>query len=90
MSLYGIVQNSGDRIQGTVYSFFAENQAIDRTHRIGQKNTVFCYKLICRNSIEEKMVELQEKKRELVDAIISTDSGMVKNLSADDVEFILS
>ena len=72
------------------WNLAAENQAIDRTHRIGQKNTVFCYKLICRNTIEEKMVELQEKKRELVDAVISSDSGMVKKLTADDVEFILS
>jgi len=72
------------------WNLAAENQAIDRTHRIGQKNTVFCYKLICRNTIEEKMVELQEKKRELVDAVISSDSGMVKKLTAEDVEFILS
>jgi len=67
----------------------AENQAIDRTHRIGQTRSVLCYRLICRDSIEEKMVELQEKKRKLFDSIISSDAGAVKRLSEEDIEFIL-
>jgi len=72
------------------WNLSAENQAIDRSHRIGQMHKVFCYKLLCRNSIEEKMIELQQKKRELLDAVISHDTGAVKKLTADDVEFILS
>jgi SNF2 family DNA or RNA helicase len=72
------------------WNLSAENQAIDRSHRIGQQRTVFCYKLICRNTIEEKMVELQEKKRELLDSIISSDSSAVKKLTAEDVDFMLS
>jgi len=72
------------------WNMAAENQAIDRSHRMGQKSTVFCYKLLCRNTIEEKMVELQEKKRELLESIIGNDSGAVKKLTASDIEFILS
>ncbi|MFW8601887.1 DEAD/DEAH box helicase [Desulfobacterota bacterium M19] len=72
------------------WNMAAENQAVDRSHRIGQEHTVFCYKLLCRHTIEEKMVELQEKKRELMDAIVANDSGAVKKLTASDVEFILS
>ena len=72
------------------WNLSAENQAIDRSHRIGQNRTVFCYKLLCRNTIEEKMIELQEKKRELLDSIISHDASAVKKLTASDVDFILS
>lgn len=72
------------------WNISAENQAIDRSHRLGQNRTVFCYKLLCRNTIEEKMVELQEKKKELLDSIIASDSSSVKKLSADDIDFMLS
>ncbi len=72
------------------WNLSAENQAIDRSHRIGQNRTVFCYKLLCRNTIEEKMIELQTKKKELLDSIISHDSSAVKKLSAADVDFMLS
>ncbi len=72
------------------WNLSAENQAIDRSHRIGQDRTVFCYKLICSNTIEEKMVQLQEKKQELLDSIIGSDAGAVKKLSASDVDFMLS
>lgn len=72
------------------WNMSAENQAIDRSHRMGQKNTVFCYKLLCRNTIEEKMVQLQEKKNELLESIIANDSGAVKKLTASDIDFMLS
>ncbi len=67
----------------------AENQAIDRSHRIGQDKTVFSYKLICRGSIEEKILELQKRKSELFDNLISSDGASLKSLDEKDVEFIL-
>ncbi len=71
------------------WNIAAENQAIDRTHRIGQDKTVFSYKLITRNTIEEKILSLQEKKRELFDSVISSDSASIKSLDEKDVEFML-
>ena len=68
----------------------AENQAIDRAHRIGQQNKVLAYKLITEGSIEEKIVKLQEKKKELFDNIISTDGDSLKSLSEEDIDFIFS
>jgi SNF2 family DNA or RNA helicase len=67
----------------------AENQAIDRTHRMGQKNTVMAYKMITQGTIEEKILLLQEKKRELFDNVISSDTSAFKSLSEDDINFIL-
>jgi len=67
----------------------AESQAIDRTYRIGQKNNVFSYKLITKGTIEEKIVELQDKKRELFDSIIDSDGAVLKKLDEDDIEYIL-
>ncbi|MFH0926328.1 MAG: DEAD/DEAH box helicase, partial [bacterium] len=66
-----------------------ENQAVDRTHRIGQDKTVFSYRLITKASIEEKILQLQEKKKELFENIISADSASLKSLTENDVEFIL-
>ncbi|MGA1248857.1 MAG: DEAD/DEAH box helicase, partial [Candidatus Kapaibacteriota bacterium] len=71
------------------WNIAAENQAIDRSHRIGQVNTVLSYKLIARGSIEEKILKLQDRKRELFDAIISTDGGSLKSLTEEDIEYIL-
>ena len=67
----------------------AENQAIDRAHRIGQKNTVFSYKMITKESIEEKILELQTQKQELTDMILSGDKGGLKQLSKSDLDYIL-
>lgn len=63
-----------------------EMQATDRTHRIGQMKQVFAYKLITRESVEEKILALQEKKQALVKSIITTDSGFMKSLTKEDVE----
>ena len=71
------------------WNIAAENQAIDRSHRIGQLNTVLSYKLIARGSIEEKILRLQDRKRELFDAIISTDGASLKTLTEEDIEYIL-
>lgn len=67
----------------------AENQAIDRAHRIGQDKKVMSYKLITMNTIEEKILKLQEVKSALFENIISTDSASLKALSEDDIQFIL-
>ena len=67
----------------------AEQQAIDRAHRIGQKRKVFAYKMICKDSVEEKILKLQEKKQMLADDLIQEESGFVKNLTRDDIEFLL-
>lgn len=68
----------------------AEEQAINRLHRIGQKNSVNCYFLITSDTIEEKIRQLQEKKSALVDAVISTDSSGGKNLTVEDINYLLS
>lgn len=66
----------------------AEQQAIDRAHRIGQKRKVFAYKMICKDSVEEKILQLQERKKMLADDLIQEDAGFVKTLSREDVEFL--
>lgn len=66
----------------------AELQAIDRAHRIGQTRKVFAYKMICKDTVEEKILQLQERKKMLADELIQEDAGFVKSLSRDDVEFL--
>ncbi|MGM0431932.1 MAG: DEAD/DEAH box helicase [Spirochaetota bacterium] len=68
----------------------AEQQAIDRTHRIGQTRPVFSYKLVAKDTIEEKILQLQNSKKELVEALIQSDSSALKLLSEEDIDFILS
>ena len=67
-----------------------EAQAIDRSHRIGQTKTVFAYRLICRDTVEQKILDLQQKKRDLADAILSDDNRLIQALTRDDLEFLLS
>jgi non-specific serine/threonine protein kinase len=67
-----------------------EQQAIDRTHRIGQTKNIFAYRMICKDSIEDKILQLQEKKRALAKDIISDDTTFVKSLSREDVEYLFS
>ncbi len=67
-----------------------EAQAIDRSHRIGQTQRVFAYRLVCRDTVEEKILELQQKKRELADAILNADNRLIQNLTRDDLEFLLT
>lgn len=63
-----------------------EMQASDRAHRIGQTRPVFVYKIIARGTVEEKILQLQEKKRALVKNIIATESSFFKSLTQDDVK----
>lgn len=67
-----------------------EMQATDRTHRIGQDKPVFVYKLIARDSVEEKILQLQERKRALVSQLISTESSFFKSLDTEDIEVLFS
>jgi len=67
----------------------AENQATDRTHRIGQTKTVEVIKMICANSIEQRVIELQNIKKDLIDKLISNDESSVTSVSLEDIRFIL-
>lgn len=67
------------------WNLSAENQATDRTYRIGQKRNVQVYKQITKNSIEEKIYELQQKKAKLIDNMLSTDATFINKLSKDDI-----
>lgn len=66
-----------------------ENQAIDRTHRIGQKNQVFAYRIICRDSIEEKIIKMAGNKKRLADDLITTEENLVKSLTLEDIQYLL-
>jgi SNF2 family DNA or RNA helicase len=67
-----------------------EAQAIDRAHRIGQARNVFAYRLIARDTVEEKVLALQQTKRDLADAIITADNSLIRSLEAEDLELLLS
>ncbi len=67
-----------------------EAQAIDRSHRIGQTKPVFAYRLIARGTVEEKVLALQQSKRELADAILGGDGSLITDLKREDLELLLS
>ena len=67
-----------------------EAQAIDRAHRIGQTQQVFAYRIIARDTVEEKVLELQKTKRDLAAAIISADNSLIRTLRREDLELLLS
>ena len=67
-----------------------EQQAIDRTHRIGQTKKIFAYKMICKDTVEEKIVQLQQRKKQIANELVTEDAGFIKKLSKEDVEFLFS
>ncbi len=67
-----------------------EMQASDRAHRIGQEKPVFIYKLMIKDSVEEKILQLQERKRSLVTQLITTEAGFFKSLTSEDIEGLFS
>ncbi len=67
-----------------------ENQAIDRCYRIGQDKKVFAYRMICTNTVEEKILQLQQKKKKIANDIVQTDENIMKNLSIQDIQELFS
>jgi hypothetical protein len=67
----------------------AENQATDRAHRIGQTKPVFVHKLVCRGTIEERILELQKRKADLVEALLSEDTGKLR-IDAETLSHLLA
>jgi superfamily II DNA or RNA helicase len=67
-----------------------EAQAVDRAHRIGQMHQVFAYRLIARDTVEEKILQLQQSKRHIADAILGEDNSLIQNLAPADIELLLS
>src|SRR5690606_8134981 len=88
--------NSGINLTNANYVFLMEpwwnkavqQQAIDRTHRIGQDQKVFAYNMICKDTIEEKIMAIQERKQLLSDEVVSDDASFLKNLTAEDIAFL--
>ncbi len=67
-----------------------ENQASDRTHRIGQDKPVFIIKLITRDSVEEKIKQLQDRKKKLINQLITTEAAFFKSLTTEDIQELFS
>jgi non-specific serine/threonine protein kinase len=66
-----------------------ENQAIDRTHRIGQTRTVTAYRMIIKDTLEEKMLQLKARKQDLADRILASDSEFLRGMTREDLEELL-
>jgi non-specific serine/threonine protein kinase len=67
-----------------------EQQATDRAHRIGQDKPVFIYKFITKDSVEEKILQLQERKKLVVEQLITAETGIFKSLTRDDIAALFS
>ena len=69
-----------------MWNMSAKNQATDRAHRIGQKEAVQVFSLIMKNSIEEKIMDLQNQKKNLADTFVEGNEGMISTMSIDDMK----
>ena len=67
-----------------------ENQAIDRIHRIGQKNKVMAYRLISKDTVEEKILELQENKKELYKGVLYSNENLLRKITPSDMIYLFS
>ncbi|MFZ9503056.1 MAG: DEAD/DEAH box helicase [Cyclobacteriaceae bacterium] len=67
-----------------------EQQAVDRAYRIGQKKKVFTYRFITKNTVEEKILQLQKRKQKLSDTLITTEENIIKSLTREDIEMLLA
>ena len=67
-----------------------EQQAIDRTHRIGQTKNIFAYRMICKDTVEDKILTLQERKKALANELIAEDTSFVKSLTKAEIEYLFS
>jgi SNF2 family DNA or RNA helicase len=67
-----------------------EAQAIGRSHRIGQTRSVFAYKLVCADTVEERVLELQARKRELAAVLLDGEATTLRDLTRDDIERLLA
>ena len=72
------------------WNFAVEDQATDRAHRIGQTRPVTVYKLVAHDSIEERVLELQESKKDLYEQVITNGSQNITNITDEDIKFLLS
>ncbi len=90
--------NTGLNLTAAEYVFLVDpwwntavqQQAIDRAYRIGQQKNVFAYQMICKDSIEEKIVELQRRKKHLSDALVTEEEGFIKQLTEEDLQYLFS
>jgi SNF2 family DNA or RNA helicase len=67
-----------------------ERQAVDRAHRIGQTRAVSAYRLVARDTVEEKILELQDRKKALADALFAGEGRALRELTREDLEWVLS
>ena len=67
-----------------------EQQAIDRTHRIGQTQRVFAYRLVCQDTVEQRISQLQQQKRQIAEAVVGGEQNVLRHLTREDLEKLLS
>ncbi|MCB9034046.1 MAG: DEAD/DEAH box helicase [Chitinophagales bacterium] len=90
--------NAGINLTAADYVFIVDpwwntaiqQQAIDRTHRIGQTKNVFAYKMICKDTIEEKILAIQSQKQIMSDNLITAEENFVKNLTQEDLQYLFT
>ena len=70
--------------------FVPRELAIDRAHRIGQTKRVFAYRLLARNTVEEKVELLKQRKRDLVRTVLGGDAGFGGKLTREDLDLLMS